>query len=93
MYLVINSISILLLFYFYKLIIPHRKSSDGDQKLGDFFPLFYWILRDFSLDLRGMSAREYLEKCLSSVPGNSPEIQKKNEIREKFKQYFKIRIL
>ncbi|EAS02056.2 amine-terminal domain guanylate-binding protein (macronuclear) [Tetrahymena thermophila SB210] len=68
-----------------------QKSTEGDQKLGEFFPLFYWILRDFSLDLKGMTPKEYLEKCLSSLPGNSAEIQKKNEIREKFKQYFRYR--
>jgi len=65
-----------------------RKTSDGDQKLGEFFPAFYWIMRDFSLDLKGMSPKDYLEKCLSTFPGNSPEIMKKNEIREKFKQFF-----
>jgi len=42
-------------------------------------------MRDFSLDLKGMSPKDYLEKCLSAFPGNSPEIMKKNEIREKFK--------
>lgn len=68
-----------------------RKSSETEDKLGEFFPSFYWILRDFSLDLKGMSSKEYLEKCLSQFPGNTPEIAKKNEIRAKFKQYFRFR--
>lgn len=38
--------------------------NESDAKLGEFFPQFYWVLRDFSLDLKGMSPQEYLEKTL-----------------------------
>ncbi|EGR28299.1 hypothetical protein IMG5_179190 [Ichthyophthirius multifiliis] len=68
-----------------------QKMSDGDAKLGEFFPSFYWILRDFSLDLRGITPKAYLENCLKPLPGNTSEIIKKNEIRDKFRQYFQIR--
>jgi hypothetical protein len=38
--------------------------NEGDSKIADFFPSFYWIMRDFSLDLEGRTPKEYLEDIL-----------------------------
>lgn len=62
--------------------------NESDAKLGEFFPYFYWVLRDFSLDLKGKSSREYLESVLQIIPGDMADIQRKNEIREKIRNYF-----
>jgi hypothetical protein len=35
--------------------------SDDDSEMSRFFPYFYWVLRDFSLDLKGKSEKEYLD--------------------------------
>ena len=35
-----------------------------DKSLSSFFPAFLWVLRDFSLDLRGRTPSEYLEFAL-----------------------------
>jgi Guanylate-binding protein, N-terminal domain len=48
-------------------------------------------LRDFSLDLKGRSANEYLEYALANQQGNSAEINRKNMIRSKVREYFKQR--
>lgn len=36
-----------------------KVSSDKDTEgeLSKYFPYFYWVLRDFTLDLKGMSER------------------------------------
>ena len=39
-------------------------SIETGLEFKSFFPSFLWVLRDFHLDLEGMSPREYLEKCL-----------------------------
>jgi len=45
-------------------------------------------LRDFSLDLKGKTSKEYFEKILSNMVGDSPDIQRKNLIRERLRTYF-----
>ena len=50
-----------------------------DKNLSQFFPSFYWVLRDFSLDLKGKSPLEYLEFALANQ--NVPDGERKNLIR------------
>ena len=38
-----------------------KSENAGDSDLSKCFPFFYWVLRDFSLDLKGMTER-YLIK-------------------------------
>ncbi|KAM3144212.1 hypothetical protein pb186bvf_003674 [Paramecium bursaria] len=67
-------------------------SNDAsDKQLSQFFPNFLWVLRDFSLDLKGRTSQEYLEYALSMHPGQGPEVERKNQIRQKLKEYFKNR--
>lgn len=63
--------------------------GQDNKSLSSYFPNFLWILRDFSLDLKGRSSNEYLEYALSNQPGNAPEILRKNGIRAKVREYFK----
>lgn len=49
------------------------------------------MLRDFSLDLKGKDSRAYLEDVLKSVGGEGQDIERKNMIREKLRDYFKAR--
>ena len=74
---------------------PHLKSkskaNEDDNKISEFFPYFYWVLRDFSLDLKGASPQEYLESTLKPIAGTGPEIDRKNEIRDKIRRYFRQR--
>lgn len=42
------------------------------------FPMFIWVLRDFYHDLEGNTPKQYLEECLTPVPGLSQDIFKKN---------------
>lgn len=32
-----------------------KSESEGDNEIAKCFPYFYWVLRDFSLDLKGMT--------------------------------------
>lgn len=63
-----------------------RKGSDDDSEIGKFFPYFYWVLRDFSLDLKDKSEKEYLDECLRPVNNNDKD--PKNQIRSKLNKYF-----
>lgn len=75
--------------YLYSLF--DRKSNDGNGKISDYCPYFYWVLRDFALDLKGKDSRAYLEDVLKPVAGEGPDIERKNMIREKLREYFKER--
>lgn len=48
-------------------------------------------MRDFALDLKGKDSRSYLEDVLRPVNGDGQEIERKNMIREKLRDYFKER--
>ncbi len=37
--------------------INSRKTGEGDSKIGEYLPHFYWVLRDFSLDLKGKTPK------------------------------------
>ncbi|GAB4831319.1 hypothetical protein Ancab_005330 [Ancistrocladus abbreviatus] len=62
------------------------------SELGQFSPIFVWLLRDFYLDLaednRKITPRDYLELALRPVQGSGKDIASKNEIRESIQALF-----
>ncbi|BBN10139.1 guanylate-binding protein 1/3/4/7 [Marchantia polymorpha subsp. ruderalis] len=71
------------------------RASQGQTsaaELGQFSPLFLWLLRDFYLDLtelgRRITPRDYLESALQPVGGSGKAIAAKNEIRESIRALF-----
>uniref|UniRef100_A0A803LA16 GB1/RHD3-type G domain-containing protein n=1 Tax=Chenopodium quinoa TaxID=63459 RepID=A0A803LA16_CHEQI len=62
------------------------------SELGQFSPIFVWLLRDFYLDLvedgRKITPRDYLELALRPVQGSGKDIVAKNEIRESIRALF-----
>ncbi|KAL6991120.1 hypothetical protein U1Q18_009239, partial [Sarracenia purpurea var. burkii] len=62
------------------------------SELGQFSPIFVWLLRDFYLDLvednRRITPRDYLELALRPVQGSGRDITSKNEIRESIRALF-----
>ncbi|KAG6549388.1 hypothetical protein Mapa_009107 [Marchantia paleacea] len=71
------------------------RASQGQTsaaELGQFSPLFLWLLRDFYLDLtesgRRITPRDYLESALQPVGGSGKAVAAKNEIRESIRALF-----
>ncbi|KAJ1423491.1 Guanylate-binding protein, N-terminal [Sesbania bispinosa] len=74
----------------------HVVSSDANKRasrgkssaseLGQFSPIFVWLLRDFYLDLtednRKITPRDYLELALRPVQGGGRDIAAKNEVND-----------
>ncbi|CAL4888102.1 unnamed protein product [Urochloa decumbens] len=62
------------------------------SELGQFSPIFIWLLRDFYLDLveneRKITPRDYLEIALRPLEGRGKDISSKNEIRESIRSLF-----
>ncbi|GKA51548.1 putative guanylate-binding protein [Tanacetum coccineum] len=62
------------------------------SELGQFSPIFVWLLRDFYLDLvednRKITPRDYLELALRPVQGGGRDVSAKNEIRESIRGLF-----
>ncbi|XP_041990362.1 guanylate-binding protein 4-like isoform X1 [Salvia splendens] len=62
------------------------------SELGQFSPIFVWLLRDFYLDLvednRKITPRDYLEIALRPVQGGGRDVSAKNEIRESIRALF-----
>ncbi|XP_066321680.1 uncharacterized protein [Miscanthus floridulus] len=62
------------------------------SELGQFSPIFIWLLRDFYLDLmengRKITPRDYLEIALRPLEGRGKDISSKNEIRESIHALF-----
>ncbi|OMO65258.1 hypothetical protein COLO4_31408 [Corchorus olitorius] len=62
------------------------------SELGQFSPIFVWLLRDFYLDLvednRRITPRDYLELALRPVQGSGKDIAAKNEIRDSIRALF-----
>ncbi|XP_047317517.1 guanylate-binding protein 3-like [Impatiens glandulifera] len=73
-----------------------RVRASGGQstvsELGQFSPIFVWLLRDFYLDLvednRKITPRDYLELALSPLQGTGRDIGSKNEIRASIRALF-----
>lgn len=76
--------------------IQVRASSSSQaasaSEIGQFSPLFLWLLRDFYLDLtedgRRITPRDYLESALQPIPGSGKAIASKNEIRNSIRALF-----
>ncbi|RDX69075.1 Guanylate-binding protein 6, partial [Mucuna pruriens] len=71
------------------------KASGGRSsasELGQFSPIFVWLLRDFYLDLvednRRITPRDYLEIALRPVQGSARDVTAKNEIRDSIRALF-----
>ncbi|KAK3438457.1 hypothetical protein EUGRSUZ_C03068 [Eucalyptus grandis] len=66
--------------------------KSGASELGQFSPIFVWLLRDFYLDLvednRRITPRDYLELALRPVQGTRRDIAAKNEIRDSIRALF-----
>ncbi|XP_027932560.1 guanylate-binding protein 1-like [Vigna unguiculata] len=66
--------------------------SSSVSELGQFSPIFVWLLRDFYLDLvednRRITPRDYLEIALRPVQGSGRDITAKNEIRDSVRALF-----
>ncbi|KAG5247000.1 guanylate-binding family protein [Salix suchowensis] len=62
------------------------------SELGQFSPIFVWLLRDFYLDLvednKRITPRDYLELALRPVQGSGKDIAAKNEIRDSIRALF-----
>ncbi|XP_022848152.1 guanylate-binding protein 4 [Olea europaea var. sylvestris] len=62
------------------------------SELGQFSPVFVWLLRDFYLDLveenRKITPRDYLELALRPIQGGGKDVASKNEIRESIRALF-----
>ncbi|KAK3134837.1 hypothetical protein QOZ80_5BG0411370 [Eleusine coracana subsp. coracana] len=62
------------------------------SELGQFSPVFVWLLRDFYLDLtednRKITPRDYLELALRPVQGGARDVSGKNAIRESIRALF-----
>ncbi|XP_062232136.1 uncharacterized protein LOC133929411 [Phragmites australis] len=62
------------------------------SELGQFSPVFVWLLRDFYLDLteddRKITPRDYLELALRPVQGGGRDVSAKNTIRESIRALF-----
>ncbi|RWR89610.1 guanylate-binding protein 2 [Cinnamomum micranthum f. kanehirae] len=62
------------------------------SELGQFSPVFVWLLRDFYLDLaednRRITPRDYLELALRPMQGGGKGMAAKNEIRESIRALF-----
>lgn len=68
------------------------------EDLGEYFPSFLWVLRDFSLKLEDeqgndISTKMYLDLALKEQKGSSDNIESKNRIRRMIKHFFKERDL
>ncbi|KAJ7525877.1 hypothetical protein O6H91_17G071400 [Diphasiastrum complanatum] len=68
-----------------------QKQTDADE-MGQFSPVFLWLLRDFYLDLtedgRKITPKEYLESALQPTSGSGKAISAKNEIRDSIRSLF-----
>ena len=71
----------------------HQSEEADESDYAAYFPAFYWVVRDFSLQLideKGdkISSREYLERALSEQKGFSEAVENKNRIRRLLKGFF-----
>ncbi|WOK97262.1 guanylate-binding protein 2-like [Canna indica] len=69
-----------------------RSTGTTKSELGQFSPVFVWLLRDFYLSLsedsQKISPRDYLELALRPMHGGGKDVFSKNEIRESIRTLF-----
>ena len=73
--------------------INNISDINTDNELAKYFPILFWVLRDFSLKLEdsegnAINSNQYLENSLMEQEGTSEVIIEKNLIRKKIKNYF-----
>lgn len=59
-----------------------------EVSLGKIFPKFMWLVRDFHLDLDGMTPKEWLERSLADKEGTSEALKERNRTRRLLRTYF-----
>jgi len=64
-----------------------------DDEFAKNFPSFFWILRDFSLQLKDgqgntITPKQYFENALSLQKGGSEAVENKNKVRRLLKHFF-----
>ena len=69
--------------------------EDNKDELAQYFPIFLWLLRDFSLRLvdkngKNITEKQYLENALENIKGgeNNEIIKEKNRVRTLIRTYF-----
>ena len=73
--------------------INNISDINTDNEFAKYFPILFWVLRDFSLKLEdsegnAINSNQYLENSLMEQEGTSEVIIEKNLIRKKIKNYF-----
>jgi len=73
----------------------HSEDEDPDD-LAQYFPTFFWVVRDFALQLissegETITPKEYLERALTPEKGFSDDVEEKNRIRRLLTSFFKER--
>ncbi len=68
----------------------HIKKTDKESGIDfhKYFPTFFWVLRDFALDLQKRSPREYLEDNLKPQAAMNEEGMRKNAVRQTIAGFF-----
>ena len=71
-------------------------SNNNNNPINQAFPIFVWVLRDFTLKLeddqgKKISSNQYLEHCLKPQAGFSDAITSKNQIRRLISESFRER--
>jgi len=68
----------------------HVKKTDKESGLDfhKYFPTFFWVMRDFALDLQKRTPREYLEDNLKPQAMINEESVRKNNIRQTISSFF-----
>lgn len=71
-------------------------TEEDADKMANYFPTFFWVVRDFSLQIvdpegNKLTSKEYLEKALAPQKGFSEDIEEKNSIRRHLTSFFKDR--
>jgi len=68
------------------------QNLEEGQNLGQHFPLFIWAVRDHHLKLeidgKIVTANEYLDHCLKTKKGFSPQVYQYNAIRDAIRNFF-----
>ena len=73
----------------------YQQSSNGKMDTRE-LPSFYWVVRDFSLQLidqggNQITSKEYLENSLALQKGNGKDVEEKNKIRKFITECFTVR--
>ena len=76
-----------------KTLQTKNTNSGNEEEFARNFPAFFWVLRDFSLQLKDpqgnvISSRQYLENALSLQKGTSDAVENKNKVRRLLKHFF-----